>query len=157
MRNAGHGETQAGIKIVRRNINNLRYADDSTIMAESKEELKSLLMKVKEVSENVDLKPNIQKTKITTSSPIISWQIDGEKMETVTDLFSWGSKITADGDCSHEIKRRLFLGREVMTNLDSILKSRDVTLPTKVCLVKALVFLVVMYRCENWTIKKADC
>jgi len=157
MRNAGHGEAQAGIKIVRRNINNLRYADDSTIMAESKEELKSLLMKVKEVGENVDLKPNIQKTKIMTSSPIISWQIDGEKMETVTDLFSWGSKITADGDCSHEIKRRLFLGREVMTNLDSILKSRDITLPTKVCLVKALVFLVVMYRCENWTIKKADC
>jgi len=149
MRNAGHGEAQAGIKIVRRNINNLRYADDSTIMAESKEELKSLLMKVKEVGENVDLKPNIQKTKITTSSPIISWQIDGEKMETVTDLFSWGSKIIADGECSHEIKRRLFLGREVMTNLDSILKSRDITLPTKVCLVKALVFLVVRYRCEN--------
>ena len=146
-------EAQAGIKIVGRNINNLRYADDTTFMAESEEELKSLLMKVKEESENVGLKFNIQKTKIMASRPITSWQIDGE---TVTDFIFGGSKITADGDCSHEIKRHLLLGRKVMTNLDSILKSRDITLPTKVCLVKAMVFPVVMYGCESWTIKKAE-
>ena len=150
MRNAGLEEAQAGIKIAGRNINN-RYADDTTLMAES-EELKSLLMKVKEESEKVGLKLNIQKTKIMASSLIISWQIDGE---TVTDYF-WGSKITADDDCSHEIKRRLFLGRKVMTNLDSILKSRDITLSTKVCLVKAMVFPVVIYGCECWTVKKAE-
>ena len=138
------------------NINNLRYADDTTLMAESEEELKSLLMKVKEESEKVDLKLNIQKTKIRASGPITSWQIDGEAMETVTDLIFLGSKITADGDCSHEIKRRLLLGRKVMTNPDSILKSRDITLPIKIHLVNAMVFPVVMYGCESWTIKKAE-
>ena len=153
MRNAGLGEVQAGIKIAGRNINNLRYADDTTLMAESKEELKSLLMKVKEESETVGLKLNIQKTKIVASGLITSWEIDGE---TVSDFIFGGSKITADGDCSHEIKRRLLLGRNVMTNLDSILKGRDITLPTKVCLVKAMVFPVVMYGCESWTIKKAE-
>ena len=149
MRNAGLEETQAGIKIARRNINNLRYADDTTLMAESEEELKSLLMKVKDVSEKVGLKLNIQKTKIMASDAITSWQIDGETVETVADFIFLGSKITADGDCSHEIKRRLLLGRKVMTNLDSILKSRDITLPTKVHLVKAMVFPVVMYGCES--------
>ena len=144
MRNAGLDETQVGIKIAGRNINNLRYADDTILLAES-EELKSLLMKVKEESEKVGLKLNIQKTKIMASGPINSWQIDGETMETVTDFIWGGSKITADGDCSHEIKRCLLLGRKVMTNLDNIFKSRDITLPTKVCLVKAMVFLVVMY------------
>ena len=155
MRNAGLEEAQAGIKIAGRSINNLRYADDTTHMAESEEELKSLLMKVKEESENTGLKLNIQKTKIMASGPITSWQIDGETMETVRD-FIWqgGSKITADGDCSHEIKRCLLLGRKVMTNLDSILKSRDITLPTKVHLVKAIVFPVVMYGWESQTIKK---
>ena len=153
MRNSGLEETQAGIKIARRNINSLRYADDTTLMAES-EELKSLLMKVKEESEKVGLKLNIQKTKIMASSPITSWQIDGE---TVTDFILRGSKITSDGDCSHEIKRCLLFGRKVMTNLDSILKSRDITLPTKVHLVKAMIFPVVMYGCESWTIKKAEC
>ena len=156
MRNAGLEETQAGIKIARRNINNLRYADDTTLMAES-EELKSLLMKVKEENEKVGWKLNIQKTKIMASGPITSWQIDGETLEIVADFIILGSKITADGDCSHEIKRHLLFGRKVMTNLDSILKSRDITLPTKVCLVKAMVFLVVMYGCESWTIKKAEC
>ena len=156
MRNAGLEETQAGIKISRRNINNLRYADDTTLMAES-EELKSLLMKVKEESEKAVLKFNIQKTKIMASGPITSWQIDGKTMETVTDFTLGGSKITADCDCSHETKRRLLLGRKVMTNLDNILKSRDITLPTKVRLVKAVVFPVVMYGCESWTIKKAEC
>ena len=156
MRNAGLDEAQARIKIARRNINNLRYADDTTLIAESEEELKSLLMKVKEKSEKVGLKVHIQKTKITASGPITSWQIDGETMETVTNFILGGSKITADGDCSHEIKRRLLLGRKVMTNLDSILKSRDITLPAKVHLVKALVFPVVMYGCESWTIKKAE-
>ena len=156
MRNAGLEETQAGIKIARRNINNLRYADDTTLMAESEEELKNLLMKVKEESEKVGLKLNIQKTKIMASGPIISWEIDGKRVETVTDFVFWGSKITADGDCSHEIKRRLLLGREVMTNLDSILESRDITLPTKVRLAKAMVFPVVMYGYESWTIKKAE-
>ena len=150
LRNAGLEEAQAGIKIARRNINNLRYADDTTLMAESEEELKSLLMKVKE---DVDLKLNIQKTKIMASGPITSWQIDGE---TETDFILGGSKITADGDCSHEIKRCLLLGRKVMINLDSILKSRDITLPTKVHLVKPMVFPVVMYGCESWTIKKAE-
>ena len=145
MRNAGLEEAQAGIKIARRNINHLRYADDTTLMAESEEELKSLLMKVKEESEKVDLKLNIQKTKIAASGPITSWQIDGETVETVSDIIFWGSKITADGDCSHEIKRHLLLGRKAMTNLDSILKSRDVTLSTKIHLVKAMVFPVVMY------------
>ena len=144
---------QAGIKIARRNINNLRYADDTTLIAESKEELKSLLMKVKEESEKVGLKLHIQKTKTMASSPITSWQIDGE---TVADFMFLGSKITADGDCSHEIKRRLLLGRKVMTTLDNILKSRDITLPTKFCLVKALVFPVVIYGCESWTRKKAE-
>ena len=156
MRNAGLEEAWAGIKIAGRNINNLRQADDTTLMAESEEELKSLLMKVKEESEKGCLKLNIQKTKIMASGPITSWQIDEETMETVSDFIFLGSKITADGECSHEIKRRLLLGRKVMTNLDSILKSRDITLPTKVHLVKALVFPVVMYGCESWTIKKAE-
>ena len=141
----------------RRNINNLRYADDTTLMADSEEELKSFLMKVKEESEKAGLKLNIQKTNIMASGHITSWQIDGKTMETVTDFIFSGSKITADGDCSHEIKRRLLLGRKVMTNLDSILKSRDITLPTKVCLVKAMAFPVVMYGCESWTIRKAEC
>ena len=149
-------EAQAGNKIAGRNINNLRYADDTTLMAGSEEELKSLLMKVKEESEKVGLKLNIQKTKNVASSPITSWQIDGETVETVADFILGGSKITADGDCSHEIKRHLLLGRKVMTNLDSILKSRDITLPTKVRLVKAMVFPVVMYGCQSWTIKKAE-
>ena len=149
MRNAGLEETQAGIKIARRNINNLRYADDTTLMAESEEDLKSLLMKVKEESEKVGLKLNIQKMKIMASVPITSWQIDGETVETVTDFILGGSKITTDGDCSHEIKRHLFLGRNAMTNLDSILKRRDITLPTKVHLVKAMVFPVVVYGCES--------
>ena len=153
MRNAGLEEAQAGIKIARRNINNLRYADDTTIVAESEEELKSLLMKVKEESEKVGLKLNIQKTRIMASGPITSWEIDGE---TVPDFIFLGSKITADGDCSHEIKRCLLLGRKVMTNLDSILKSRDITLPTNICLVKAMVFPVVMYGCESWTVQKAE-
>ena len=157
MRNTGLDEAQAGIKIVRRNINNLRYADDTTLMAESEEEQKSLLMKVKEESENVGLKLNIQKTKIMASSPIISWQRDGETMETVRDFILRGSKITAGGDCSHEIKRCLLLGRKVMTKLDSILKNRDITLSTKVHLVKVMVFPVVMYGCECWTIKKVEC
>ena len=157
MRNAGLEEAQAGIKIGRRNITNLRYADDTTLMAESEEEHKSLLKRVKEESEKVGLKLNIQKTKIMASGPITSWEIDGETVETVSDFIFLGSKITADGDCSHEIKRRLLLGRKVMTNLDSILKSRDITFPTKVLLVKAMVFPVVMYGCENWTIKKAEC
>ena len=157
MRNSGLEEAQAGIKTAGKNINNLRYADDTTIMAESEEELKSFLMKVKEESENVGLKLNIRKTKITASDPITSWQIDGESVETVADFIFLGSKITADGDYSHEIKRCLLLGRRAMTNLDSILKSRDITLPTKVCLVKAVVFTVVMYGCESWTIKKAEC
>ena len=156
MRNAGLDEAQAGIKIAGRNISNLRYADDTTLMAESKEELKSLLMKVKEKSEKVGLKLNIQKTKIMASGPITSWQIDGETVETAADFIFLGSKITADGDCSHEIKRRVLLRRKVMTNTDSILKSRDITLPTKVHLVKAMVFPVVMYGCESWTIKKAE-
>ena len=155
MRNAGLDEAQAGLKIARRNIDNLRYADDTTLMAES-EELKSLLMKVKEESEKVGLRLNIQKTKTMASGPITSWQIDREIVETVADFIFLGSKITADGDCSHEIKRHLLLGRKVMTNLDSILKSRDITLPTKVHLVKAMVFPVVMYGCESWTIKKAE-
>ena len=155
MRNAGLDEAQAGIKITRRNINNHRYADNTTLMAES-EKLKSLLMKVKEESEEAGLKLNIQKTKITASGPITSWQIDGETVETMTDCILGGSKITADGDCSHEIKRCLLFGRKVMTKLDSILKSRDITLPTKVHLVKAMVFPVVMYGCESWTIKKAE-
>ena len=155
MRNAGLEEAQAGIKFAGRNINNLRYADDTTLMAESEEELKSLLMKVKEKSEKVGLKLNIQNTKIMASGPITSWQIDGETMEIVRLIF-WGSKMTADGDCSREIKRRLLLGRKVMTNLDSILKSRDITLPTKVRLIKAIVFPLVTYGCESWTIKKAE-
>ena len=155
MRNTGLDEAQAGIKIARRNINSLRYADDTTLMAESEEELKSLWMKVKEESEKVGLKLNIQRTKTMASGPITSWQIDGETMETVTDFIFLGSQITADGDCSHEIKRRLLLGRKAMTKLDSIFKSRDITLSTKVHLVKAMVFPVVMYGCENWTIKKA--
>ena len=153
MRNAGLEETQAGMKIAGRNINNLRYADDTTLMAES-EELKILLMKVKGESEKAGLKLNIEKTKIMAPSPITSWQIDGE---TVVEFIFLGSKVTADGDCSHEIKRCLLLGRKVMTNLDSIFKSRDITLPTKICLVKAMVFPVVMYGCESWTIKKAEC
>ena len=154
MRNTGLEETQAGIKIAGRNINNLRYADDTTLMAESEEELK--MMKVKEESEKVGLKLNIQKTKIRASGPITSWEVDGETVETVSDFIFLGSKITADGDCSHEIKRRLLLGRKVMTNLDSIFKSRDITLLTKVDLVKAMVFPVVMYGCESWTVKKAE-
>ena len=157
MRNTGLDEAQAGIKVAGRNINNLRYADDTTLMAESEEELKSLLMKVKEESEKVGLKLNIQKTKIMASSPITSWQIDGETVETVSDFIFSGSEITADGDCSHEIKRHLLLGRKAMTNLDSILKSRDITLSTKVHLVKAMVYPVVMYGFESWTIKKAEC
>ena len=155
MKNGGLEEAQAAIKIARRNINNLRYADDTTIMAESEEELKSLL--VKEESEKIGLKLNIQKTKIMASGPITSWEIDGETMETVSDFIFGGSRITADGDCSHEIKRRLLLGRKVMTNLESILKSRDITLPTKVHLVKAMVFPVVRYGCESWTVRKAEC
>ena len=153
--NGGLDEAQAGIKIAWSNINNLRYADDTTLMAESEKELKSLLMKVKEESE-VGLKLNIQKTKIMASGPITSWEIDGETVETVSDFIFWGSKITTDGDCSHEIERRLLLGRKVVTNLDSILKSRDMTLPTKVHLVKAMGFPVVMYGCESWTVKKAE-
>ena len=152
MRNAGLEEAQAGIKIAGRNINNLRYADDTTLMAESEEELKSLFMKVKEESEKIDLKLNIQKTKFMASGPITSWKIDGETVETVSDFIFWGSKITADGDRSHEIRRCLLLGRKVMTNLDSVFKKRDITLPTKVCLVKAVIFPVVMYGCESWII-----
>ena len=157
MQNAGLDEAQAGIKIAGRNINNLRYADDTTLVAESEEELKSLLMIVKEETEKVGLKLNIQKTKIMASGPIPSWQIDGETVETVVDFILGSFKITADGDCSREIKRCLLLGRKVMTNLDSILKSRDITLPAKVCLVKAIVFPVVMYTCEIWIIKKGEC
>ena len=157
MRNAGLEETQAGIKIAGRNINNLRYADDTTLMAESEEELKSLLMKVKEESGKVDLKLNIQKTKIMASCPIATWEIDGETVETVSDFILGGSKITADGDCSLKIKRRLLLERKAMTNLDSIFKNRYITLPTKVHPVKATVFPVVVYECESWTIKKAEC
>ena len=153
MKNAGLEEAQSWIKIARRSINNLRYADDTTLMAESEEELKSFLMKMKEESEKVGLKLNIQKTKIIVSSPVTSWQIDGE---TAADFILLGSRITADGDCSHEIKKCLLLWRKVMTNLDSLLKSKDITLPTKVNLVKAMVFPVVMYRCESWTIKKVD-
>ena len=156
MRNAGLAEAQAGIMITGENINNFRFADDTTLMAESEEELKSLLMKVKEESENIGLNLNIQKTKIMASSPITSWNIDGEMVETVSDFIFLCSKITADSDCSREIKRCLLLGRKVMTNLDSILKSRDITLPTKVSLVKAMVFPVVMYGCESWTVKKAE-
>ena len=156
MRNAGLEEAQAGIKIAGRNINNLRYADDTTFMAEREEELKSLLLKVNEESENVALKLNIQKTNIRASGPITSWQIDGETVETVSDFILEGSKITADGDCTHEIKRRLLLGRNVITNLDSIFKSRDITLPKKVHLVKAMVFPVVMYGYESLTVKKAE-
>ena len=154
---AGLKEAQAGIKIAGRNINNLRYADDTTLMADSEEEIKSLLMKVKVESEKVGLKLNIQKTKIMASGPITSWKTDGETVETVSDFILGGSKITADGDCSHEIKRHLLLGRKVMTNLDSIFKSRDITLPTNVRLVKAMVFTMVMYGCESWTVKKAEC
>ena len=154
MRNNGLEEAQAGIKIAGRNINHLRHADDTTLMAESEEDLKSLLMKVKEESEKVGLKLNIQKTNIMASCPITSWQIDGETVKTVTDFILGGSKITADGDCSQEIKRCLLFGRKVMTNLDSVLKSRNITLPTKVRLVKAMVFPVVMYGCESWTVKK---
>ena len=154
MRNVGLEEAQAGLKITGRNINNLRYADDTTLMAESEEKLKSLLIKVKEESEKLGLKLNIQKTKIMASGPITSWEID---RETVSDFIFLGSNMTADGDCSHEIKRHLLLGRKVMINLDSIFKRRDITLPTKVCLVKAMVFPVVMYGCESWTVKKAKC
>ena len=157
MRDAGLEEAQARIKIAGRNINNLRYADDTTLMAESKKELKSLIMKVNEESEKFGVKLNIEKTKITASGLITSWQIDGETVETVSDFIFLGSKITADGDYSHEIKRHLLLGRKVMTNLNSILKSRDITFPTKVGLVKAMVFPVVMYGCESWTVKKAEC
>ena len=157
IRNVGLEEAQAGIKMAGRNINHLRYADDTTLMAESEEELKSLLLKAKEESEKVGLKLNIQKTRIMASGPITSWEIDGGTVETVSDFIFGGSKITADGDCSHEIKRHLLLGRKVMTNVDSIFKSRDITLPTKVCLVKAMVFPVVMYGCESWTVKKAEC
>ena len=156
MRNGGLEEAQARIKIAGRNINNLRYSDDTTLMAEIEKEVKSLFMKVKEESEKVGLKLNIHKTKIMASGPITSWEINGEIVETVSDFIFLGSKITADGDCSHEIKRRLLLERKIMTNLDSILKSRDITLPTKVLLVKAMVFPVVMYGCENWTVKKAE-
>ena len=157
MRNSGLEEAQTRIKIAGRNVSNLRYADDTTLMAESKEELKSLLMKVKKESEKADLKLNIQKTKIMASDPITSWQKDGETMETVTDFIFWGSKITAYGDYTYEIKRHLLLGRKVMTNLDRVLKSRDITLPTKVHLVEGMVFPVVMYGCESWTVKKAEC
>ena len=157
MRSTGLEEAQAGIKISRKNINNLRYADDTTLMAQSEEDLKSFLMKVKEESEKVHLKLTIQKTKIMASSPITSWEIDGETVKTVSDFILLGSKITADGDCSHEIKRCLLFGRKVMTNLDCIFKSRDITLPTKVRLVKAMVVPVVMYGCESWTVKKAEC
>ena len=157
MRNAGLEEAQAGIKIARRNINNHRYADDTTLIAEREEELKSLLMKVKEESEKAGLKLNIHKTKVMASGPITSWQIDGETMERVTDFIFLGPKITADGDCSHEIKRCFLLGRKAVTNLDNMLKSRDIILPTKVCLVKAIVFPVVMYGCESWTVKKTEC
>ena len=157
MRNSGLEEAQAGTKIAGRNINNLRYADDTALIAGSEEELKSLSMKVKEESEKVGLKLNIQKTKIMASGPITLWEIDGETVETVSDFIVLGSKITADGDSSHEIKRCLLLGRKVMTNLDSILKSRDIILPTKVHLIKAMVFPVVMYECESWTVKKAEC
>ena len=156
LRNTGLDEAQAGIKTAGRNINNLRYPDDTTLMAESEEELKSLLIKLKEESEKVGLKLNIQKTKIMASGPITSWEIHGETVKTMPDFILGGSKITADGDCSHEIKRHLVLGRKVMTNLESIFKSRDITLPTKVCLVKAMVFPVVMYGCESWTVKKAE-
>ena len=156
MRNAGLDEAQTGIKIAGRNINNFRYTDDTTLMAESEEEIKGLLMKMKEESEKVDLKLNIQKMKIMASVPITSWEIDGETVETVSDFIFLGSKIIVDGDCIHEFKRRLLLGRKVMTNLDSILKSRDITLSTKVHLVKAMVFPVVMYECESWTIKKPE-
>ena len=156
MQNASLDEVQAGIKIAGRNINNIRYADDTTLMAESEEELKSLLMKVKEESENVGFKLNIQKSKIIASGPITSWQIDGETVETVRDFILGGTKITADGECSHEIKRHLLLGRKTLTNLESILKRRNITFPTKVCLVKAMVFPVVMYGCESWTKKKAE-
>ena len=157
MRSAGLEEAQVGMKIARRNINNLRYTDDTTLMAECEEELKSLLMKVKEESEKVGLKLNIQKTKIMASGSITSWEIDGQTVETVADFILGGSKITADGYCSHEIKRRLLLGRKVMTNLESIFKSRDITLPTKVHLVTAMVFPVVMYGCESWTVKMGEC
>ena len=157
MRNAGLEEAQAGIKIAGRNINNLRYADDTTLMAEIKEELKNFLMKVKEESEKAGLKLDIQKVKIMASRPITSWQIDGETMETVIDFIFLGSKITAFGDCSHEIKRHLLLGRKAITKLDSVLKSRDITLPTNGRLIKAMVFPVVMYGCESWTVKKAEC
>ena len=157
MWNAGLEEAQAGIKIAGRNINNFRYADDTTLKAETEEELKSLLMKVKEQNEKAGLKFNIQETKSTASGPITSWQIDEETVETVSDFIFLGSKITADGDCSREIKRRLLLVREAMTNLDSILKSKDTALPTKVHLVKAMIFPVIMHGCENWTIKKAEC
>ena len=156
MRNAGLAEAHAGIKIAGRNINHLRYADHTTLMAESEEELKSLLMRVKEESEKVGLRLNIQKTKIMASGPNTSWEIDGETVETVSDFIFLGSKITADSDCSHEIKRCLLLGRKVMANLDSIFKSRDITLPTKVCLFKAMVFPLVMYGCESWTVKKTE-
>ena len=156
MRNAGLEETQARIKIAGRNINNLRYADDTTLMAESEKELKSLLMKVKEESEKVGLKLNIHKTKIMASSPITSWEIDGETVETVSHFIFLGSKITADGDCSHEIKRHLLLGRKAMTNLDIVLKSRDISLPKKVCLVRGMIFPAVVWKCESWTIKKAE-
>ena len=156
MKNAGLEEAQAGIKIVRRNINHIRYADDTTLVAESEEELKSLLMKVKEESKKVGLKLNIQKMKMMASGPITSWERDGETVETVSDFIFWGSRITADGDCSHEIKRRLLLGRKVMTNLDSIFKNRDITLPTNVHQVKAMAFPVVMYGCESWTVKKTE-
>ena len=156
MRNAGLEEAQAGIEIAGRNINNLRYADDTTLMAESEEELKNLLMNVKEESEKIGIKLNIQKTKILASSPITSWKIDGETVTAVSDFIFVGSKIIADGDSSHEIKRRLLLGRKVMTNLDSIFKNTDITLPTKVHLVQAMVFAVVMYVCESWTVNKAE-
>ena len=156
MRNAGLEEAQAGVKIAERSINHLRYADDTTLMAESEEELKSLLMKVKEESEKAGLKLNVQKTKIMASGSITSWDIDGETVEAVSDFIFWGSKITADGDCSHEIKRCLLLGRKVMSKLDSMLKSRDITLPPKVRLVKAMVFPVAMYGCENWTVMQAE-
>ena len=157
MRNTGLEEAQAGIKISRRDINNLRYAEDTPLMAGNEEELKSFLMKVKKESEKVGLILNIQKTMIMASGPITSWEIDGETVETVSDFIFWGSKITADRDCSHEIKRHLLLGRKVMTNLDNILQMRDITLPMKIHLVKAMVFLVVIYGCESWTIKKAEC